>query len=249
MPYSRAAFKFGTCIILLLIHTCASSQSLVVDTLIHIYTQKNPLSETLIDNDVRLKGFVSNSEVKYVSEQIKKAIEKYPSTFLLSQLERIEIPKLITKKNKKISGYAYNKTLYIGAKHNYELEKTFHQEFALMLLYTGPLHLDSNRWRELRDPAILELFHKKSLGLFKKKIDPSFFFGNGYLEQDALRNVDSDFTSFASNLFSGGKQFWVLVDANPIIKQKALLTISFYHQLYPIFTEKWFRFLAEFRLF
>ena len=63
-----------------------------------------------------------------------------------------------------------------------------------------------------------------------------------------IMGVIHNFTTYAENLFGGGKEFWIIVDHSPKVKEKALLTIAFYHHIYSIFTENWFRFVAEYRL-
>jgi hypothetical protein len=49
---------------------------------------------------------------------------------------------------------------------------------------------------------------------------------------------------FAQNIFSGGSQFWLIVDSFDPIRKKTELIIRFYQLIDPVFTEEYFRSLA-----
>ncbi|NQV03540.1 MAG: hypothetical protein HQ542_12900, partial [Bacteroidia bacterium] len=66
----------------------------------------------------------------------------------------------------------------------------------------------------------------------------------GFMNKYSQSAFEEEINVFAQNLFSGGEQFWFIVDTFAKIREKAKLIIDFYYQIDPQFTEEYFRALA-----
>lgn len=131
--------------------------------------------------------------------------------------------------------------MYIAVEANPDIEKTFHHEFSSILLRNhSDLELEM-KWRSL-SPG---LRNGNSAAAVKAGIYATGIYtalcAKGYLSAYALSNWENDFNMYAENIFAGGKEFWAVVDRFPAVKQKAGLVISFYHKIWPGYTENFFR--------
>ena len=123
------------------------------------------------------------------------------------------------------------------------IESFFHHEFSSILLRKHPCFISKRTWKSNNQLD----FHYGKGGL------EAIREGNSSMEYDSILNekgflnkysqssLEEDMNVFAQNIFAGGPGFWKIVDHYDKIKAKALLIISFYHKIDPVFTEKYFR--------
>ena len=234
-------------IILFLASNISFAQLAGFDSVINIYDHPiNPWEENLT-MDIKFKGTIQPNYRRIVLDEIENAITKYPSSLIKNSLNKINIVSTVFVRGALSSGVAYKRNLYLSA-HYSNLEKAFHSLFATILLAKFPFYSDSSRWLTISSGQASKQ-ETRNVGALLNRKNISFMNDNGYLSAESSTNWRIDFSTYAENLFAGGKQFWSIADANPKVKQKAMLIIKFYHQVYSIYTENWFRFMAEYRLF
>ena len=222
-----------------------NSQYLKIDSLVRIIVK----SDTLFSfSNIQVRGSVSSDEASYAYDQIENAVAKYPPALILFELDKIKLAHIIKLKGQKISGTYKNMTIYLTTKNKSLIERAFHEQFALMLLVKYGRYFDNTSWDQRGNLSAIQ-----TIPVDKGKISnrPTLMelYAKGFLSAAGWSEMKNDFSDFSASLFEGGRSFWKVVDSYSKIKEKTLLAINFYHQLNPIFTESWFRFLAEYRLF
>lgn len=195
---------------------------------------------------VKAKATSAPSERSFAMNELDKAFGKYPKEFN-SACKTIFLVGNLIYKDIKYQGAHTSEKMYIATRHNFEIEKTFHRVFLQILLKNNRGKFNFEKWKLLSTPAIQQ--KQPSNEIFADEQLNPFLFEEGYLTNFSLRSGEIDIAIYAENLFAGGRQFWKVVDHFPLIRKKAQVVIDFYHNLYPIYTENWFRFIADYRLF
>lgn len=237
--------KYYLLLLIFLSQTQVYAQKIHLDSIIHFY-QRHGAQQ--IAGNFFLKGSASVNSREKIFEEIKISSEKYP-TVLLSEIRTITIAgQVLDLMNRKFAGFNSGQDIYIATKSNPDIEKTFHQQFSILLLNQHPGAFDTAVWKQLENLSSFRVSGGHQSKFFPKNTE-IIILQNGFLNADAARDWVTDFGYFAESLFAGGKDFWGKVNDYPRIREKSQLVIQFYHSLAPIFTEAWFRFLAEYRLF
>lgn len=218
--------------------------------------------EVLFPSDTRIfpkqwSGKKVNPEIRPVmpeertrmEELISHALSKYPPAMLSANLHKVCVLGYMKFYGLPYGGTNYNLTIYLSDDHvnpfftDDYIEKVFHHEFSSILIRRYPGSFDKQKWLLLNPAgfkygkgganAIME-------GVASMDLDPDLI-EKGFLSEYSTASVEEDINVFAQNLFTGGREFWRLVDLNTKITEKTRLLISFYHSINPVFTESYFR--------
>lgn len=180
---------------------------------------------------------------------IELAKSKYPDKMLQNNLKSILVFKYISFHNVPYSGTTSDDCVLLtndGIKNGYTdkyIEAVFHHELAHMLLKKYYSKFDSTLWSNINPKNFKYLssgFDAVKTHKASSKFDPNFL-KKGFLDQYSQSDKDEDFCEIVQGLFTGGKEFWNIVDKYPKIKKKVNLAIDFYHKVDPSFNEKFFR--------
>lgn len=175
-------------------------------------------------------------------------MKRYPAK-VLSNLVRVQIIKGINFYGQPYGGTNSNDTVFLdvdGIENGYTdmyLSDAFHHEFSSILLRKFPSFLNQKDWS-----ATLPKDFKYSSGgvnaiaegTASTSLDEALA-AKGFLSQYSMSAQEEDFNMIAENLFTGGKEFWAVVDKHPKAAAKVKLVINFYNKLDKTFTEKAFR--------
>lgn len=183
---------------------------------------------------------------------LNHAIAKYPEDVLFVNLRRVYVMKSLAFFGVPYGGTNTKDVIYLTYDNSSPertaefVEGVFHHEFSSVLLRKFSKFLDKKAWGSLNPPAF---FYGKGGVEAIKRGEASLDFDyslleTGFLNKYSQSDFEEDVNVFAQNLFCGGEQFWFIVDTFGKIREKATLTISFYHQIDPQFTEEYFRTLA-----
>lgn len=123
------------------------------------------------------------------------------------------------------------------------IEKVFHHELSSILYRKYSSHFDKTGWLAQNPPAFrygsggAQAIMK---GTASMELDPELA-EDGFLAEYSKASFEEDMNVFAQCLFTGGRDFWRLVDLNNRIAEKTRIIIRFYHSINTIFTESYFR--------
>lgn len=188
-------------------------------------------------------------EESRVEDILSRAFSKYPAELLRTSLDKVYVIKAMKFYGLPYGGTNYRHSVYLADDFsdpyftdNY-IEQVFHHEFSSILIRYFDACFDREKWLSLNPPA----FHYGnggaeaiSTGQASMDLDPVLI-EQGFLSQYSTASLEEDVNVFAQFLFTGGREFWRLVDLNDDIREKARVLISFYHQVNPVFTESYFR--------
>jgi hypothetical protein len=176
---------------------------------------------------------------------IQKAFSKYPKNFIDNEVKHIYIMGKISFNKEWFTGTNSRYDIFIASTDNDEIEKTFHHEFSSILLRNHPNFTMEINWKALSPELIggnsaFAIEQGYNDVTFNKKLCEK-----GYLSKYSLSNWENDFNMYAENIFTGGKEFWKIVDAYPKVKIKTNMVIAYYAKLNAVLSEDYFRALAE----
>jgi len=196
---------------------------------------------------------LDRSERQRMIDILDRAFDKYPDNVLKNNLDRVYALKSLKFYDVPFGGTNARNTVYVtdnAPNPNFTdsfIEGVFHHEFSSVLLHSFPFYFNEQAWKNINPPdfsygdggvnAILS-------GEASLNFDPSLF-ENGFLSKYSESALEEDVNVFAQNLFTGGTNFWTIVDQNPRIRTKATMLISFYHRIEPTFTEDYFRYPGQ----
>lgn len=196
---------------------------------------------------------LSITEVPRAKAVLQKALSKYPAGLPDHYLDRIYI-----LKNLQFYGYPYGgsfakKTIYLTLDETNPLntdkfvEERFHHEFSSILWKENIRRLDLGQWVSFNPDGFI--YGEGGLdairsGIASVETDPGYF-DIGFINRYAMTEIEQDLNVMAQNLFSGGPAFWEIVDSKERIRGKVMLLIAFYNSLDPVFTEVYFRKIAD----
>jgi len=183
---------------------------------------------------------------------VNHAIAKYPEDVLFVYLRKVYVMKSLFFFGVPYGGTNTKDVIYLTYDNSNPertadfMEGIFHHEFSSVLLRKFTKNLDKKAWETINPPdftygegGVEAIKH----GEASLDFDYSLL-EIGFLNKYSQSALEEDINVFAQNLFNGGEQFWFIVDTFPKIREKATLTINFYHQINPQFTEEYFRTLA-----
>ena len=215
--------------------------------LLRLYRGDNIFPTEWLAKNIQASATIPHSDRTFAINEIEKAFGKYPPGFR-SWLKGVILVGHLTFLGQKYPSAHSQDNIYIAIRHNPDMEKLFHRELCEMLLKSNSSKFNAQEWKSL-------YFNSTHFGRgtirtisFTTRLNP-LLFEQGFLTDDSLNSWELDVATYAENLFAGGKQFWQIVDHYPLVKTKTLAVIKFYHALYSIYTENWFRFISDYRLF
>ncbi|MCX6286542.1 MAG: hypothetical protein NTY96_05460 [Bacteroidetes bacterium] len=192
---------------------------------------------------------VQAEEIGRIEDLLTHAFSKYPLDLLNANLDRVYVLKSMKFYGLPYGGTNYQHSIYLSDDTdnpwftNEYIEQVFHHEFSSILIRNFPEGFDKTKWLSLNPPyfsygkggadAILQ-------GTASMALDPVLI-EKGFLSEYSTASLEEDINVFAQNLFTGGREFWRLVDLNDTICQKTRILIGFYHKINPVFTESYFR--------
>ena len=197
---------------------------------------------------IQAKATIAHNERSYALNELEKALGKYPKDFD-TRLKNVFLLGNFLYMGQKYPAAHSDENIYIGIRHNNEVEKSFHREFFEILLKNNGANFNSEEWKNL---AVTNRKHDDAYttnNIFSAEQLNPLLFGEGFLSNYSLTGWENDVAVYAENLFAGGREFWKIVNQYPLIRKKTMLVIKFYHSLNPVYTENWFRFISDFRLF
>ena len=197
---------------------------------------------------IQVKATIPHSDLSSALDELGKALGKYPKKFD-STLKNIFLLGNFYYQGHRYPAAHSDENIYIGIRHNNDIEKIFHREYFEILLKKHPDILNRIEWKNINTGLLYRPETYNTTNAFSAQQLNPLLFEEGFLTNYSLTGWENDVAIYAENLFAGGRTFWMVVDKYPLIKQKAQLVIHFYHQLYPVYTENWFRFIADYRLF
>lgn len=183
---------------------------------------------------------------------LNDAIAKYPEDVLFNNLRKIYILKSL-----RFFGVPYGATnrkdviyltydAFIPEATPVFVEGFFHHEFSSILFRKYAADFNPCDWICFNPPDFR--YGEGGIDAIKRG-EASLEFDydlvvNGFLNKYAQSAMEEDINVFAQNLFSGGDEFWFIVDSFAPIRQKTSVIIAFYHRIDSRFTEEYFRSLA-----
>ncbi len=192
---------------------------------------------------------VSKEEIGRLEDLLSHAFSKYPLDLLNSNLDRVYVLKSMKFYGLPYGGTNYQHSIYLCDDTDNPwftddyIEQVFHHEFSSILIRNFPSCFDKTKWLSL-NPSSFSYGNGGadaiSKGLASMALDPAMI-DQGFLSEYSTASLEEDINVFAQNLFTGGREFWRLVDLNETIRQKTRILISFYHKINPVFTESYFR--------
>ncbi|HEX7903373.1 MAG TPA: hypothetical protein VF487_05805 [Chitinophagaceae bacterium] len=194
---------------------------------------------------------IANAEINRSKKVTIKALAKYPASLLSNDLKAIYWVRKMSFYDVGYGGtnstdalYLTNDGINLGYTEKY-LEQTFHHEFSSILYRNHPGQLDTTSWKTANSKDFNYNDPEDGVGAIRKNASSqdldTFLCKRGMLTQYALSSMENDVNTFAQNIFCPSYGFWKMVDNYPRIRKKALLLISFYNKLNPLFTEQYFR--------
>lgn len=196
---------------------------------------------------------LENSQFSRSLQIILSAMRKYPPTVLRNNLEKIYVVRELRYFNITAGGTNSLNKVYVtnnGETAGYTddfIEKTFHAEFSSILLRNNPEAFIESEWNEV-NPLNFQ-YDQGGVAAIKAgadstEFDPAYLF-EGFLSEYSTSSLENDFNIFAQYIFTGSDSFWQLIETNSKIQRKLAIMIDFYRTSDPLFTEEYFRGLAE----
>ncbi|MEP6672102.1 MAG: hypothetical protein ABJF10_23265 [Chthoniobacter sp.] len=181
------------------------------------------------------------------SDEIKPALDaelrKYPKELLQRHLYEIDLFDSLVISGTTVAGTYLNKSVFLRVQESRVATlRTLHRQISNIFFKAHFAYLDSAAWKA-SNPANFKYAEeisreiKKDTSLLPNKLIAQ----NGFLSDRSTISLQDDFNVIAQNLFHPYGDFWAVADANPKLLEKVTLTIRFYSQLDPRFTEKYFR--------
>lgn len=193
-------------------------------------------------------------EWKRTKASLERAASKYPNDFHFP-LNVIYVVKSLTFYETRYGG------TYTAPLRNYVyitndgfgddfVERLFHAEFSSVLHKLNPDFLSEALWKQQLPHDFIYTHPNETdvaltqLGEHNESFEPELL-ELGFLSLYATTNLENDFNSVTKQLFVPASELWQIIDQYPRIRKKVELTVKFYHQLHPAFTEDYFRTLSK----
>lgn len=186
-------------------------------------------------------------ELKRHVKIINRAMAKYPSAVLRSNLKNVFLLSKLAFYGANYGGSYYKKNLFFANKgsrlgfSNLYLEQSFHHEFSSVLFIYNKHRFPSQQWKQANKPGFQygkggtsALLTGKS-GYARKKR----YLQIGLLNQYAGASIEEDLNVFAETLFTD-KKIFTLAKIYPRIGKKLKLLIRFYRRIHTDFTKAYF---------
>jgi len=228
-----------------------------LDTTIHGVPVQFSYTELIFPESWRISPIngrgesLGSEEINRSKHIIDKALRKYPSSILKTNLNAVYVLKSIKFYDVGYGGtnstgdvYVTNNGTAMGYTDIY-VEQTFHHEFSSILIRNYPQLLDTAAWSKINISGFDYNDPENGVGAIRKnessqELDTALC-AKGFLTQYALSGLENDINTVAQNLFTPSPGFWTIVDSFPRISEKTKKLIQFYNMIDPAFTETFFR--------
>jgi hypothetical protein len=182
---------------------------------------------------------------------IKSALDKYPEEMLKNNLKKVYLLGALKFYGLSYGGTYYDNKIYLCIKDSalgYDskyIEKAFHHEFSSILLKN--YSIDELEWEYLNHSEFeYGDGGKEALKSGSARLDFDAKYNKmGFLNQYSTASFEEDFNEICANLFASSNRFWNLTGNYTRIRKKALMAIDFYSKINPVFTEEYFKGLAQ----
>jgi hypothetical protein len=183
-------------------------------------------------------------------EGIKRALRKYPNTFLKKNLVRVFLVNNLLVDGQPCGGVnaPETKTIYVDLDNldSGEVaawsEETIHHEFAHLLADNHPRRISMEAWSALNNPGFKYGNGGTDairIGKDGDEITPKYL-SQGFVEEYSKSDPSEDFATLCERMFSGDRDVQQAAARYPLLHRKAGRVIAFYHSLDPSFTEGYF---------
>jgi hypothetical protein len=190
-------------------------------------------------------------EISRTTSTVIRALKKYPDSVLTINLKGIYCLKTMRFYNLVFGGTNSNQEIYItnnGEAMGYTgdyIEQTFHHEFSSILLRNYFFLFDTLAWKNGNIPGFDYNDPEEGVGAIRNNqssedLDTALC-KKGFLTQYAYSSLENDVNTVAQNLFCPAPGFWSIADNYPLIREKVILLVRFYHDISAAFTENNFR--------
>ena len=192
---------------------------------------------------------VPSEEIPRLEALLKHAFTKYPLDMLDAHLDRVYVVKSMKFYGLPYGGTNYQHSVYLSDDTDNPwftdeyIEQVFHHEFSSILIRDFPDYFEKARWLSA-NPSSFNYgkggADAISQDLANMALDPVLI-EQGFLSQYSTASLEEDINVCAQYLFTGGREFWRVVELNDAIREKTRILINFYHKINPVFTESYFR--------
>ncbi len=206
---------------------------------------ENPINSSAIS--------LEKTEINRSLEVIISVLNEYSQELLSNNIERIYILHSLNFYGVSFGGTNSMNRIYLSNRGEQEghtnlwIKQSFHHELSSILLRNYPEYFDENSWHQI-NPTDFSYGEGGSNAIIdgnaNTEIDIAYL-QFGFLNQYSTSSLENDFNEFAKNIFKSEMGFWNFVDTHNQIQQKVTLTIDFYNNLDPMFTENYFRGLSN----
>jgi len=198
--------------------------------------------------NAEVEPLARNERQRFISI-LNRTFAKYPDKVLRENLDRVYGLKRMKFYGVAFGGTNIRNTIFICDDETNPsftdeyIEKVFHHEFSSILKRSYAKFLNTDIWEAANYPAFI--YGNGGVdaimnGEASMELDPEYY-DKGLLTKYSQASVEEDINVFAQNLFTGGQEFWEVVDNNIRIRRKAQLLISFYKKIDPRLNEDYFR--------
>ena len=180
-------------------------------------------------------------------EILREELQKYPPK-LLRKIKRVFVFDSLRFYGKNFGGTYYKHIIYYTDRgfSKMDIIRMIHHEFSSILLNRYRKKFDRRSWKD----CLPDNFQYKSRGIDALMTPDADLNYNdslnalGFLNKYAVYHFEEDFNSFAQHLWARDKEFWERLEQYPLLKEKAMLVISFYKSIAPELDEKFFSRIA-----
>jgi len=240
-------------------HAVAAVQAqevVIMERPVRVVTASGP---TMFPSSWRKPSIAADGEA-LPSEQIDRArsilnrgLAKYPPGVLAANLQGVYALAELRYRGVVTSGTNSRTCMYLklGSERagftSTHIEGVLHAEFSSILLRNHSGFLDTKAWQAANPEGFhymgdgVEAVKQGKAGL--KSAEP--LLEQGFLSEYSRSTMENDFNGMVMRLFTGDATVWAMAERYPRIQTKLGLTLAFYRQLDPMFTEAFFRRLVQ----
>ena len=204
-----------------------------------------------LDTSIQARAtLLEPAEQPAAHDVIARALAKYPPDLLRAHLDRVYVLGGLEFRGVSAGGTSSLRAIYVVGRNWYvrtDLERNVHAEISSILWRNGRVHFDAEAWRRnnpsnflYRGTGVQAIGDGQASRRLDEKLHPF-----GFLYEYARAELEEDFNSLASGLFTGDTNFWRAVECHPPLRAKADLAIAFYTALDPRLTPEYFHGLAR----
>lgn len=214
-----------------------------------------------IDNEEIFESFTFNylpeERIEKAKRIARRALSKYPPGFVPNHLSKVYVFGALADRGVGVAGVSMGNIIlwsidpyfFKNEARLYGGQFPFHHELAHSLFASYNEFFSEEAWLEILPdgfeycPGSGHLWNIEGCDKYDKWSNEKRW-ENGFLAPYAISSLHEDFAVTAESLFSGYS--WDIIDEYPQLREKVNLVLDFYHSIDPIFTEEYFREIAEY---